>query len=60
MEFAKLKRIIKFEKGKEVFVISGKSVGLSGKILELEGKKAKIKLENGKEVELDMAHLIVR
>ena len=57
----KVKRIIKIEKGKNVFVISGKSIGLTGKIENVEGKKTKLKL-NGtdKEVELNISHIIVR
>ncbi len=57
----KVKRIIKIEKGKEVFVISGKSIGLTGKIENIEGKKTKLKLnEINKEVELNVSHIIVR
>jgi len=57
----KIKKVFGIEKGKNVFIISGGSTGLHGKITELENKKAKIKFkEVEKEVELDISHVIVR
>ncbi len=49
---------IAFEKGKNAFVFSGKSAGKFGKLEEVNGGKAKIKLEE-KTVELNKSHLIV-
>lgn len=57
----KISKIISLEKGKNIFVISGRSVGLGGKIKEVEGKKAKVKFNDfDKEVELDISHVVVR
>jgi small subunit ribosomal protein S4e len=57
----KVKKIIPVEKGKEALVISGKSVGLTGKISDVEGKKVKVNLNDlDKEVVLDTEHIIVR
>ena len=55
----KVKNVLHAEKGKKIFVISGKSIGLHGKISNIEGKKANVKLDNGKEVELDLSHIMV-
>ena len=54
----KIKKHSTFEKGKEIFIFSGKYVGKRGKILDLDGKKAKIKLDNGEAI-LDKSDLIV-
>jgi len=57
----KVKKVISLEKGKDVFVISGGSIGMSGKIQSIEKNKAKIKLDDiDKEVELDISHIVVR
>ena len=57
----KISKIISLEKGKNIFVISGRSIGLSGKIKEVEGKKIKVKFEDlDREVELDISHIIIR
>ena len=56
----KLKSIKKFEKGKKVIVISGKSVGLKGKIEDVKNDKTKIKLEEREDlVELEKDHVVV-
>lgn len=57
----KIKKAIPLEKGKEFFVISGKSIGLTGKIQDVDGKKVRVKFRDiDKEVELDEGHIIVR
>ena len=55
----KVKKIITFAKGRDAFVISGRSVGNSGKISEVKDGKASVKLENGKEVMLETKHIMV-
>ncbi len=55
----KIKKIIKMAKGNEAFVISGRSIGHSGKIKEIEKSNVTLHLENGKEVELDKSHLMI-
>ncbi len=54
----KVKKVIKMKKGAEVIVVSGKSNGLKGKIENIEGKKASLKLQQGKEVVLETKHII--
>ena len=57
----KIGKIISLEKGKKVTIISGKNVGLHGKIQEVEESKVKIKFDEiDKEVELDKSHIFVR
>jgi|TARA_B100000315_G_scaffold257312_1_gene305736 small subunit ribosomal protein S4e len=57
----KLGKIISLERGKKVTIISGKNVGLHGKIQEVEESKVKIKFDEiDKEVELDKSHIFVR
>lgn len=57
----KITKHISLEKGKTVFIMSGKYSGLSGKISSIENKKAEIKLENKEEpVKLDVKQLIVQ
>ena len=57
----KLRKVIPLEKGKKITVISGKNVGLHGKIQEIDGIKIKIKFDEiDKEVELDKSHIFVR
>ena len=58
---SKIQSIIPAEKGKDVFVVSGRSVGLSGKVKDLEGKKVTVDFKDkGKEVVLDLSHVIAR
>lgn len=55
----KIKKVIEMTEGKKVFVTSGKSVGLEGKIKKVTGGKALVDFkEFGKEVELHKSHLI--
>jgi len=54
----KVKKIIQLEKGKEIIVMSGKSIGYKGKILQVEGRNAKINLEGEREVVLEKEHII--
>ena len=57
----KLGKVIPLEKGKKITVISGKNVGLHGKIQKIDGIKIKIKFDEiDKEVELDKSHIFVR
>tara|TARA_Y100000310_G_C20690057_1_gene821649 strand:+ start:426 stop:1049 length:624 start_codon:yes stop_codon:yes gene_type:complete len=56
---SKIKKKVSMEKGSEVFVITGRSVGLKGKILEVENGNVKVDL-NDKEVVLEKSHLIVQ
>jgi len=57
----KIKNILPIEKGKKVFVISGGSLGLKGKIQKVEGGKVTIEFDGkDKEVELDASHVMVR
>jgi len=54
-----IKNIIRLERGKNVFIFSGKSVGLNGEIGSIEKNKAKIKFKGKQgEVELGMSHII--
>ena len=56
----KVKNVISLEKGKNAFVISGRSIGKTGKIQEIENKKVKVKFDKeDKEVELEMSHVMV-
>ena len=56
----KIKEKIPMEKGKKVFIISGRNIGINGKIKNIDGKNAVIILEDsGKEVELNKKHIIV-
>ncbi|NCO11533.1 hypothetical protein CO038_04025 [Candidatus Pacearchaeota archaeon CG_4_9_14_0_2_um_filter_39_13] len=52
-----IKKILPLEKGKEVFVMSGRSMGNRGKIKEVENKKIRVQLEE-REVVLDSSHII--
>ncbi len=54
-----VKKILPLEKGKEAFIESGRSIGLTGKITGREGRKVTIQLKDG-EVVLDQEHLIVQ
>ena len=56
----KVKKHISLEKGRDVFVFSGKYSGCKGKILEVSGKSVKLNI-NGKEktVEISESQLIV-
>ncbi|PIO07456.1 hypothetical protein COU62_03700 [Candidatus Pacearchaeota archaeon CG10_big_fil_rev_8_21_14_0_10_35_219] len=54
----KVAKNVKMEKGKEVFIISGRSVGNIGKIKEVSEKKIHVQLEE-REVDLDKSHIIV-
>ena len=57
----KIKKIISLEKGRDVFIISGKSVGLTGKIENINKKIGKIKIDGvNREVELNIAHIMVK
>ena len=57
----KLKKVLSLEKGKKVTIVSGKNVGLHGKIQKIDGSKVKIKFDEiEKEVELDKSHMFVR
>lgn len=57
----KLKKIIKIDKGKSVFIISGGSIGLTGKIKELSGRKATVSIDGkDKGVELEISHILAR
>lgn len=55
----KMEKIITLEKGKEIFVISGRSIGKIGKIKSVEGNHVRVEFED-KEVVLDKSHLIVK
>lgn len=54
----KVKKIVHFEKGKNVFVISGNKMGVKGKIVEIKDGKFTLKTEDG-ESELDKSHAFV-
>lgn len=57
----KISKHIAFEKGKKVFIFSGKYMGFEGAISLLEGKKAKVKLKDKEEpVELNASQLIAQ
>jgi len=57
----KLGKVLSLEKGKKVTIVSGKNVGLRGKIQEIDKNKVKIKFDEiEKEVELDKSHIFVR
>ena len=62
MDFeGKLGKVLPLEKGRKVTIVSGKNVGLHGKIQEVEESKVKIKFDEiEKEVELDKSHIFVR
>ena len=62
MDFeGKLGKVLPLEKGRKVTIVSGKNVGLHGKIQEVEESKVKIKFDEiDKEVELDKSHIFVR
>jgi len=55
----KIKKHISLEKGRDVFIMSGKYIGQSGKISEVKDKIALIKFETG-EAELPIAQIIAR
>jgi len=56
----KIKKHVKFESGKECIVISGKYIGLKGKIENLEAGKVKIKFkEKDSEPILDIRSIVV-
>jgi small subunit ribosomal protein S4e len=55
----KLIKIIKMEKGNELFIFSGKNAGKTGKLLEIDKNKIKIKVE-GKILALGKSLLIVK
>lgn len=55
----KVKKVIKFEKGSDVLVISGRHVGFKGKVESVDGSKFKISKEDG-EIVLEKSHAIVR
>ncbi len=57
----KIKKHVKLEKGADVFVLSGKYVGLNGKIESIEGKSIKVKFkDNGSEASLYAGLLIAK
>lgn len=53
----KIKKIIPLEKGKEVFIISGRSVGNNGKIKDVSGKMVEVQMED-RMVVLNQSHLM--
>lgn len=53
----KIKKIIPVEKGAEIMVISGKSVGKNGKVKHVEGKDVNVSME-GREVVLKNKHVL--
>ncbi len=53
----KITEVMPLEKGKKVFVFSGKNLGRSGKVKEIDNRKVKVEMED-KEAELDESHLI--
>jgi len=56
----KIKKHLSFEKGKEVFVMSGKYSGLKGKVDSIEGKKVSVKFAKGAgEAQLAESQLII-
>jgi small subunit ribosomal protein S4e len=55
---AKVKKHVAFEKGKKVFIISGKYVGTEGTIESISGKEVKVKL-NGGSTDLHADQLVV-
>ncbi|MDP4039626.1 MAG: KOW motif-containing protein [Candidatus Pacearchaeota archaeon] len=56
----KMNKFISLEKGKNVFVVSGKSVGLTGRVEKIDEKNVLVKFDNEKmEVMLNKSHLIV-
>jgi small subunit ribosomal protein S4e len=57
----KIKKVIAFEKGKNVLIVSGRSVGMKGKIDSVSNGKVKVKLEDkeDKVVELEKDHVVV-
>jgi len=54
----KVKKVLPLSVGKEVFIISGKSMGNTGKIKEINGKKVIIQMED-REVSLNSSYIIV-
>ena len=57
----KVKSHIALEKGKSVFVFSGKHAGLEGQIQEIENKKLKIKFKDEEApAEIDQSHVIAK
>lgn len=54
----KIKDVLPLEKGKNVFVISGRSAGNKGKIKEVHGRKARIEMEE-REAVLNSSDIIV-
>lgn len=53
----KVKKMIKIEKGKEVFVISGRSMGHKGKVIETENGEVVVQIR-GKNVNLDRSNVV--
>lgn len=54
----KIGRVLHLDKGKKVFIDSGRNIGKEGKIESIDGKKIKIKLED-RVVELNQVQVIV-
>jgi len=54
----KIKKHISLEKGKEVFILSGKYTGMKGKIEGIEGKKVDVKFKD-KEAQLNQYQVIL-
>ena len=54
----KIKKHISLEKGREVFVFSGKHMGMKGKIESMEGKKVMIKFDKEDMAKIDTSHVI--
>ena len=55
----KIKKHLSFEKGKEVFVMSGKYSGLKGKVENIEGQKVSVKFTKGEGADLAESQLII-
>ena len=55
----KIKDIIHFDKNKNVFILSGGSVGKHGTIKEVNNDKVLVKLDSDKEVQLEKKQVIV-
>jgi len=55
----KMLKHVMMEENKNVFVIGGKYLGLSGMIEKIKDKRAKIKLNNGDEAEIEISRIVV-
>ncbi len=56
---SKIKKIVHLNKGAKAFVISGRNIGLEGKVEEVKDNKVILKLnEDERKVELDKSHII--